>query len=74
MSAGEELRVYTHFAGKRVVQINGGAESNAFQYMDTASTFLQLAPGLNTLRYSAADNMDLLEVTVYYRPLYLGAT
>jgi hypothetical protein len=74
MSAGEELRVFTHFAGKRVVQITGGVESNAFQYMDTASTFLQLAPGLNTLRYSAVDNMDLLEVTVFYRPLYLGAT
>ena len=32
MSAGEEIRVHTHFAGKRVVQITGGAESNAFSF------------------------------------------
>lgn len=73
MKAGEELRAYTHFAGKRVVQIINDKESNAFSFMDTASTFLQLAPGINTLRYNAANNLDLLEVSVYYRPLFLGA-
>ncbi len=72
MSAGEQLRVHTHFAAKRAVRIIGGTETNAFQYVDTASTFFQLAPGLNTLRYNAADNLDLLEVSVFHRPQYLG--
>ena len=72
MTAGEELRVYTHFAGKRVVRIVSNAETNAFSHMDTASTFFQLSPGRNTLRYDAASNMELLEVSVFYRPQYLG--
>ena len=72
MPAGEELRVFTQFAGKRVVRIVNGVETNAFSFMDTTSTFFQLAPGENTLRYAAASNMDLLEVSVFYRPLYLG--
>jgi len=62
MTAGEEIRVYTHFAGKRVVRIMQSVETNAFSFMDTASTFFQLAPGRNTLRYDAATNMDLLEL------------
>jgi len=72
MTAGEELRVDTHFANKRVTRIIGGAETNAFSYMDTSSVFIQLMPGRNTLRYDAATNMELLEVSLYYRPLYLG--
>lgn len=73
MAAGEELRVYTHFAEKHVVSIVNQQEKNAFSFMDTASTFLQLAPGINTIRYDAVENLDLLEVTIYYRPLFLGA-
>jgi hypothetical protein len=72
MDGGEELRVYTHFAGKRVVRVTGQTESNAFSLLDTGSTFLQLDAGRNTLRYSAAVNMDLLEVSIYYRPRFLG--
>jgi hypothetical protein len=72
MAAGEELRVYTHFAGKRVVRLSGQTQSNAFSQLDTNSTFLQLDTGRNTLRYDAVANMDLLEVSIYYRPLFLG--
>ncbi len=71
MTAGEEYRVYTHFAGKRVVK--SGSEENAFSLLDTDSTFFQLQPGVNTLRYSAFTNMELLEVSLYYRPQYLTA-
>lgn len=72
MSAGQEFHIYTHFAGKRVVSIVGTTQTNAFHLLDTGSTFLQLAAGRNTLRYDAALNMDLLEVSVYYRPQFLG--
>lgn len=73
MSAGETFRVHTHFAGKRVTLTKGGETSDAFTYMDADSTLFQLAPGLNTLRYNADESLDQLEVTVWYRPLYLGA-
>lgn len=72
MSAGDELRVYTHFAGKRVVSVNGSTITNAFSLLDTGSVFFQLAAGINTLRYDASVNMDLLEVSIYFRPQFLG--
>lgn len=72
MEADEEIHVHTSFADKRVLSVNEQTETNAFSCLDTGSTFLQLAPGRNTLRYGAAENMELLEVSVYYRPQYLG--
>lgn len=72
MNAGDELRVYTHFAGKRVVSVNGSLVTNAFSLLDTDSVFFQLAAGINTLRYDALVNMELLEVSIYYRPQFLG--
>lgn len=72
MSAGDELRVYTHFAGKRVVSVNGSIITNAFSLLDTGSVFFQLAAGINTLRYDASVNMDLLEVSIYFKPQFLG--
>ena len=49
LSAGDELCVYTHFAGKRVILVSSGVETNVFSLLDIASTFLQLAAGRNTL-------------------------
>lgn len=72
MSIGDELRVYTHFAGKRVVIVDGSTVTNAFSLLDTGSAFFQLAAGVNTLRYDASVNMELLEVSIYYRPQFLG--
>jgi hypothetical protein len=72
MIAEQEIHVYTHFAGKRVVSIIGEVESNAFSLIDVGSTFFQLGTGGNTLRYGAGENIDLLEVSVIYRPQFLG--
>ena len=72
LSAGEEIRVYTHFAGKRITDIVGQTETSAFHLLDTGSTFLQLEAGRNVLRYGASYNMDLLEVSIFYRPQFLG--
>jgi hypothetical protein len=72
MSAGDEIRVYTHFAGKRVLSVDGSTITNAFSLLDTNSTFFQLAAGINTLRFDASVNMELLEVSIYYRPQFLG--
>ena len=45
MTAGEEIHVFTHFAGKCVVRIANGVETNAFSLLDVASVFLQLDVG-----------------------------
>lgn len=72
MNAGDELHVYTHFAGKRVISVIGQIESNAFSLLDIGSTFFQLRSGRNLLRYDASVNIDMLEVSIYYRPQFLG--
>lgn len=68
----EAIHVFTHFAEKRVRKISGITETNAFSLLDVGSTFFQLSAGQNTLRYDAEQNLDLLEVTVLYRPQFLG--
>ncbi|ROR28097.1 tail protein [Mobilisporobacter senegalensis] len=72
MEQGDEFHIFTHFAGKRVRSIIGATESNAFHLLDTGSNFFQLAPGINNLRYDASNNLELLDVSVYYRPQFLG--
>jgi len=72
MSAGQEILVYTHFAGKRVTSVLGTTQTNAFNLIDVGSTFLQLSVGKNVLRYDAEEQMDLLEVIIHYRPQFLG--
>ena len=72
MSAGDEIIVYTHFAGKRIVNIINQTETSAFHLLDTGSAFIQLDAGRNVLRYDAALNVDLLEVSIFYRPQFLG--
>lgn len=72
MSAGDEIQVYTHFAGKRVLSVDGSTITNSFSLLDTDSAFFQLAAGINTLRFDASVNMELLEVSIYYRPQFLG--
>lgn len=72
MSSGDEFHIYTHFAGKRVISIIGTTQSNAFYLLDTDSDFFQLAPGINNLRYDASVNLELLDVSIYYRPQFLG--
>lgn len=72
MNNGDEFHIYTHFAGKRVISISGSSENNAFHLLDTDSNFFKLVPGINDLRYDALTNLDLLDVSVYFRPQFLG--
>ncbi len=72
MQAGDTLTVTTHFQNKRVELTQGGVTSNAFNWIDLDSVFLQLEPGDNLLRYDAEDGIDNLNVDIYYSPQYLG--
>ncbi|MDQ7095940.1 phage tail family protein [Desulfosporosinus sp. PR] len=72
MVAGEVLTITTHFGAKRVESVLNGVTTNAFNYIDLDSTFLQLDVGDNLFRYDADINLDNLEVSIYYTPQYLG--
>lgn len=72
MQVGEVITVTTDFQNKRVVSDINGVKSNAFNWIDFESTFLQLDVGDNLFRYDALEGVENLTVTIYYTPQYLG--
>jgi hypothetical protein len=72
MEAGEVITVNTHFQNKKVELNKNGVISNAFNWIDFQSTFLQLDPGDNLFRYDADEGLGNLEVSIYFNPQYLG--
>ncbi len=72
MTAGEIISITTGFGDKKVQATLNGITTNAFNYIDFNSTFLQLDVGDNLFRYDADENIDNLEVSIYYTPQYLG--
>jgi len=72
MQSGETITVTTHFQNKKIEVNQGGNISNGFIYLDVNSTFLQLEPGDNVLRYNADEGIENLEITIWYTPQYLG--
>ncbi|MCT4543483.1 MAG: phage tail family protein [Vallitalea sp.] len=73
MSAGEVISINTGFRNKKAELYKNGITTNAFNYIDLLnSTFLQLNVGDNLFRYDADSNIDNLEVSIYYTPMYLG--
>lgn len=73
MESGDKLIISTAFGNETVRLIHGGVETNAMNYIDIESDFLQLAPGDNLLRYDADSGIDNLECAIYYTPKYMGA-
>ena len=72
MQAGETIRISTLDNNKTVRQIIGDDSINAFNFLDFAnSTFLQLAVGINYLRYDADSGLDNLSVEFKFDPRYL---
>ena len=72
MVAGEVLTVTTHFGAKKVESTLNGITTNAFNFIDLGSTFLQLNVGDNLFKYDAGTNIGNLTVVMYYIPQYLG--
>jgi hypothetical protein len=72
LTNGKEIHVFTHFANKKVVLVDGNTTTNAFSLIDTDSTFFQLSAGINTLRYDSVSTLDWLEVEIKFRLLFLG--
>lgn len=72
IEAGEFVTITTHFNNKRAESKLNGITTNTFNYIDVESTFMQLEVGDNLLRYDADENVNNLEVNIYYSPQYLG--
>jgi len=73
MIAGDVLTISTGYGMKAVELTRSGITTNAFRHLDIDSTYLQLEPGDNLIRYDADLNVEKLEVTIYKHNLYLGA-
>ena len=72
MVAGEVLTITTDFGNKKVTSTLNGVVTNAFNFIDLGSTFMQLNVGDNLLKYDASTNVANLTVVIYYTPQYLG--
>lgn len=71
--ASEVMLIDTRFGHVSVViHSDDGSQRNAFHYIDLNSTFFQLQPGENFLRFSAEVENDTANTTIRYKKLYLG--
>lgn len=73
MQPGETIEINTKFQEKSVTGTLNGNKNDYWNYADLPdSTFMQLQPGSNPLRYNADSGLDNLDVTIRYLPQYLG--
>lgn len=75
MVAGEKIIINTNFGKKKILQELNGVTTDILNYLDIiggGDTFLQLDVGDNLFRYNADENLDNLEVSIYYNNNYLG--
>lgn len=71
MSAGETITINTVIGEKKIIGFLNGVEKNYFKYRDLDSTWLQLDIGDNLFRYDTDENIDGLEVYIYFYNRYL---
>lgn len=69
--AGERIVINTNTGEKNIRGTLNGVESNYFRYRDLNSTWLKLRVGDNLFRYDADENIDGLEVYVYFYNRFL---
>ena len=72
MRAGDILTVSTGYANKYATLTRDGVQTDALRYLDTQSTFIQLAPDLSDIKYDADTGLSNLEVTLWHHDRYLG--
>ena len=72
MQEGDVLTLSTGYGDKWARLNRDGYTTDALRYVDVDSTFLQLSPGDNLIRYDAAEGLSNLEVSIFHNNLYLG--
>lgn len=71
MRAGEEIEIETTIGKKYIRGKFNRTTSNYFKYRDLDSSWLQLEVGDNVFRYGSDDDVELLEVYIYFQNKYL---
>lgn len=73
MQPGETIEINTKFGEKGITGYLNGESLDYWNHADLPdSTFMQLQPGSNPIRYNADSGLDNLNVTIRYSPQYLG--
>jgi len=72
MIAGDIITVNTGYGEKAVVRKRNGIITNIFRNLDIDSAYMQLEAGDNLFRYTAATDVENLEVSIYHTNMYLG--
>ena len=72
LQEGDVLTLSTGYGDKWAKLYRDGVITDALRYIDVDSTFLQLAPGDNLIRYDAEEGLSNLEVSIFHNNLYLG--
>lgn len=72
MVGGDVIEVSTYIGKKTVTLIRNNIRSNIFNAVDLSSTFLQLYPGDNLVRYDAEEGIDNLEVSMSFTSIFMG--
>ncbi|EPY2290969.1 phage tail domain-containing protein [Clostridium sporogenes] len=75
MIEGEKFIINTNYGQKKILQELNGETNDILNYLDIiggGDTFLQLDIGDNLFRYDAEENLDNLEINIYFNPKYLG--
>lgn len=74
MVAGDVIDIHTGYGEKRVICYPAGGDAyNGMHLLEkTNLTFLQLAPGTTLLHFDADSAVDLLDISIYFSPGYLG--
>lgn len=72
MQAGDEITISTLFGKKKIELSRDGLVINIINKLNIESEWLQLQTGDNLIRYDADENIDNLEVSIYYTQSYLG--
>lgn len=71
MEPGETIIISTVMGKKFIHGIIDSTELNYLKYFDFSTSWLQLIPGINTIKYDAAENPQNLEVSIRYQPKFL---
>lgn len=72
MSVGDVVEINTNKGAKSVTYISNGVTTNAINYIDRSSSWLQLESGDNIITYNADDYEENLMCTLAYNNLYEG--
>lgn len=72
LQEGDVLTLSTSYGDKWADLYRDGIITDALRYVDVDSTFLQLDPGDNLIRYDAEQGLSNLEVSIFHNNLYLG--